>query len=319
MNEKKYYLGVDIGGTAVKIGLVEDNGTVLCQETYPDNFDQYKTQVLDTVVRSTELFLDEHKISTKDLMGIGISATGLIDEKSGVVIGAGDHIPNWNGSCIKERMTQRFQIPVTVINDANCAALGEFFIGAAKDVANVIVVTVGTGIGGGIIVNSQLLMGAQGLSGEIGNIVIHCDTKNGEQRFGYYEKYAATTALVGMVTEGIQTGFIKGMDDMKVNGKTIFEELGKKNAELEEVVDQWMDYVAAGLIGLVHIFNPDLILIGGGVSAQKELFVDRVKEKVLAEVFPAYRDKLRIEPAALGNNAGMVGAVYYCMEQMGTK
>lgn len=314
MNETKCYLGVDIGGMAIKIGIVEEDGTIRCQEVYPDNFDQYKTPILETALKSTELFLKDHNIPVKALHGIGVSATGLIDEKKGMVIGAGDHLPNWNGSHIKERMEEQFRLPVTVVNDANCAALGELFAGAAKGEENVIVVTVGTGIGGGIIVNSKLLMGAQGLSGEIGNMMLRCEKNMTSDSAGSYEKYAATTALVNMVKEGIRRGSITGLNEEEVNGKLIFDSISSGNSEVQRVADEWMNNVAAGMASLVYIFNPDVILIGGGVSAQKELFVEPVRRKVLSFVDPAYREHLRIEPAALGNDAGMVGAVYYCMQ-----
>ena len=314
----KNYLGIDIGGTAVKIGLVDEQGTVLHEGTYPDHFDQYETPILDTVLKSTDLFLEHYAVSVKDLCGIGVSATGLIDSEKGMVIGAVDHIRNWNGSRIKERMQERYQLPVTVLNDANCAALGEFFIGAAKGASDVIVVTVGTGIGGGILVNSRLLMGARGLSGEIGNMIMNYAGADGEnaQQTGYYEQCASTTALICMVRDGIRSGKIKGMDETKIDGKIIFDTIKLGNQELQEITDQWTGYVAAGLVSLIHIFNPELILIGGGVSAQKELFINKLREKVLGTVMPAYRENLRIEAAALKNNAGLVGAVYYCMSQI---
>lgn len=316
MNKTKYYLGVDIGGTAVKIGLVEENGNVICESIYPDDFDQYTTPILETVIKSMELFLVEHKVEAKDLSGIGVSATGQIDEQRGMVIGAVDHIQNWNGSQIKAKIQERYQLPVTVVNDANCAALGEFYVGAARGVPNVIVVTVGTGIGGGIIVNSQLLMGAQGLSGEIGNMILNNEGSKSGNPAIFYEEYASTTALVRKVRESILKGEIEGLDEAGLNGRIIFEHLKNGNFKLQEIVEEWIGNVASGLVSLIHIFNPDLILLGGGISAQKELFVDKVKEKVRSQVMPAYRDRLRMEPAALGNQAGLVGAVYYCMNHL---
>lgn len=318
MNKAKYYLGVDIGGTAVKIGLVEKNGNVICETTYPDDFDQYMTPILETVLKSMDLFLKEKEVEAKDLYGVGVSATGQIDERKGMVIGAVDHIRNWNGSQIKARIQERYQLPVTVINDANCAALGEFYVGAARGVPNVIVVTIGTGIGGGIIVNSQLLMGAQGLSGEIGSMILNYDYEGAKagNPANCYEEYAATTALVRMVRDSILKGEIKGLDEAGLNGRVIFENVKNGNIKLQEIVDKWICNVAAGLVSLVYIFNPDLILLGGGVSAQKELFVNKVREKVLSQVMPAYRDKLRLEAATLGNQAGLVGAVYYCMNHL---
>lgn len=315
MDHVKQYLGVDIGGTAVKIGLVNEAGTVISEGIYPDNFDGYETPILDTVLKSTDSFLEEYAAAPESLCGIGVSATGLIDSEKGVVIGGVDHIRNWNGSRIRERMQERYALPVSVLNDANCAALGEFFTGAARGAANVIAVTVGTGIGGGILVNSRLLMGERGLSGEIGNMIMHISGRDQKQDFHYYEQYASTTALVRMVREDILCGKIKGMDETQINGMAIFDTLKKGNEELRAVTDRWTGYVAAGLVSLIHIFNPELILIGGGVSAQKELFIDPLRQQVMAAVMPAYRENLRMEAAALKNNAGLVGAVYYCMQE----
>lgn len=310
------YIGIDIGGTAVKLGIVDDKGSVLLSDSYSVSFDQYETPILETVIASLEIFLNTNKVSLKEIIGIGVSATGQVDIIQGTIAGTAGHIKNWQGSKIKETLESKYHIPVTVINDANCAALAEKWIGGAKDKSNAIVITIGTGIGGGIIINSEILTGANGFAGELGHFSISCQGKPCTcGNIGCYEQYASTTALVRMVNDAISSRIIDGtiFKDAVINGKSIFEQLPYKSSGLQKVVEEWLDYVTAGLVSLVHIFNPQLILLGGGISAQEKLFVEPVRRKVIEHVMPAFAQNLEIRTAQLGNNAGMVGAVYYHM------
>lgn len=308
------YLGIDIGGTAVKIGIVDDQGNVTCFNDYEVAFDGYKTPILETVLKSTDIFIEDYGIDIGDIAGIGISATGQIDTAKGVVAGVCGNIINWQGAELKKSFEEKYNKNVTVVNDANCAAIGEQWIGGAKGYDNAIIITVGTGIGGGIIVNSQILLGSIGIAGEIGHFTIR---KEGRRctcgNVGCYEQYASMTALVRQVTEMMEKENIT--DIPKVNGKVIFDKVRLGDERFIQCVDAWMDDIAAGLVGLVHIFNPDIIVIGGGVSVQKELFIDKVREKVLSGVMPRFGENLKVEAAALGNYAGLIGAVRYYMQK----
>lgn len=312
------YLAVDIGGTAVKIGLVDGEGSFLLTSEYPVDFDGYETPVLDTVIRSCGLFLEEKGIDCSGLRAIGVSATGSINTVEGTVDGSAGHIKNWKGSKIRERMEARFHVPVYVLNDANAAALGEVWLGAARGKRNVVAVTIGTGVGGGIIVNSELLLGASGFAGEIGHITIQyggreCPCGN----VGCLEEYASMTALVKRVRQEFAAGRLQGLPEGEVNGRLIFREMEKGNQEIIRIAEDWMGYIAAGIRGFVHIFNPEMVIIGGGVSSQKELFIDKVREKVLERIHPEFAGGLEIAAAQLANRAGMAGAVYYCKQRLG--
>lgn len=316
--QKANYLAVDIGGTAVKIGLVDGEGNFLHTSEYRVDFDGYETPILDTVIKSCEIFLEEFDQDQVPLLAIGVSATGSINTVKGTVDGSAGHVKNWKGSRIKERMEARFPVPVYVLNDANAAALGEVWLGAAKGKRNVVAVTIGTGVGGGIIVNSELLLGASGFAGEIGHITLcyggrDCPCGN----TGCLEEYASMTALVGEVRREIETGGLQAFSEGEVNGRKIFEELKKGNPKLQRIADQWIDYIAAGITGYVHIFNPETVIIGGGVSSQQELFIDKVRERALARMHPEFIPDLEIVAAKLANNAGMAGAVYYCKQRLG--
>ena len=301
----KTYLGVDIGGTAVKLGLVDDTGRVLRRAERSVSFDGYKTPILDTVQTAIRDFLGSHDVPK--LEGIGVSATGQIDSRRGVVAGTCGNFPGWIGVDIKGTLECAFGLPVTVANDANCMLLGEVWAGAARGYTDVVGVTLGTGVGGGILTGGRLLEGARGLGGELGHFRLHaldgvactCGA------IGCYERYAATTALV----RGAQR---MGLD--APDGRTIFEAAAAGDARTQAVLNHWINEIAQGLAGLVHIFNPQLILIGGGVSAQQALLIDPLAEKVRASVMPAFAEGLEVKAAALQNDAGLVGAVYYFRE-----
>ena len=210
---------------------------------------------------------------------------------------------------IKGTLEREFCLPVTVANDANCMLLGEVWAGAAKGYTDVIGVTLGTGVGGGILTGGRLLEGARGLGGELGHYRTHaldgvpctCGAT------GCWERYAATTALVRAAKE---------KDTAWTDGRAIFAAAEAGNPEVLALLDAWTDEIAQGLAGMVHIFNPQLILIGGGVSAQQKLLIAPIAAKVKASVMPAFAEGLEIRAAQLHNDAGMVGAVYYFRQTM---
>lgn len=294
------FLSIDIGGTSAKTGILNEHGQILSKSSYSVCFDNYRTPILETILNETDQFLSGHSLTPSALSGIGISATGQIDTHTGTVIGSAGHIDNWIGSPLKERFHEKYHLPVSVINDANSAAIAEQWVGAAKGYKNAVIITIGTGIGGGIIVNSSILEGRIGIAGELGHFSID---KNGIPctcgNRGCFERYASTTALIQMVKEKYGC----------LNGREIFQKLKEGDPVIKDIVDIWISNISAGLVSLVHIFNPEIILLGGGVSAQKELFIDKVRKKVLEQVMPRFADKLIIDAAALSNDAGMIGAI----------
>ena len=199
----KHYLGIDIGGTAVKLGIVDETGRVLLKGEESVSFDGYRTPILTTVLKAAQTFLAAQSVPAKSLAGIGVSATGQIDSRKGVVAGTCGNLPNYIGAPIKAELEKTFGLPVTVANDANCMTLGEVWVGGAQGYTDVIGVTLGTGVGGGILTGGRLLEGARGLGGELGHYRTHAldgvDCTCGAK--GCWERYAATTALVRAAQE----------------------------------------------------------------------------------------------------------------------
>ena len=298
-------LSVDIGGTAVKLGLVDRAGVIHARHEASVCFDQYATPLLTTVLRACRAFLEREQA---DVEGVGVSATGQIDEHTGVVIGTNGKFPNYEGAPIRQELERLLGVPVHVLNDANAAVLGECFAGAGRGLRHVLMLTLGTGVGGGMVLNGQLYSGARGIAGELGHFTLYQDgvpCPCGKR--GCLESYAATTALLRLAQEA--TG------EQGLTGRAIFERVAAGDAALTAVLNRWLDDVAAGITGLVHVFNPEAVLIGGGVSAQETLLLQPLRERVLAGVMPRFAEGLQIRRAALGNDAGLIGAAKFFMDR----
>ena len=304
-------LSIDIGGTAVKMGLVDHEGAIHARHEASVCFDHYQTPILTTVIREAQAFLAREDAQIE---GIGVSATGQVDDRAGVVIGTNGKIPHYEGAQIKRDMEAAFGVPVFALNDANAAALGECFAGRAKGVQNVLMVTLGTGVGGGIVLGGKIFGGTRGIAGELGHFTLYQDGPRcpcGKR--GCFESYAATTALVRRAKEAT------GEADM--NGRIVFSRAADGDQAMLAVLSAWIDDIAAGISGLVHIFNPQMVLIGGGVSAQEALLIAPLRERVLRSVMPRFAECLQLEAATLGNDAGMIGAARFyldCVRQEGT-
>ena len=288
-------LAIDIGGTSAKLALVDRAGSIGPRYTADTAFDGYHTPMLDTVVRAAQAFLKREGAAIE---GVGISATGQIDAETGVVIGTNGMIPNYEGSNLKAAMERAFGVPAWALNDANAAALGECFVGRARGLRHVVMATYGTGVGGGIVIDGRIYGGTRGIAGEIGLFPMGGS---------FYEGRASASALVRAAERAAgETG---------LNGQIIFDRLAEGDGVMRRVVDAWLDDVAAGLIGLTHIFNPQMIVVGGGVSAREAAFVRPLRMRVLSGVKPRFAEGLRIEAAALGNDAGLVGAARYFLDR----
>lgn len=297
-------LAIDIGGTAVKMGLVDEQGTIHARHEASVCYDGYRTPILTTVIREAKAFLQREQAQAE---GIGVSATGQVDDTAGAVIGTNGKIPGYEGTQIKREMEAAFGVPAYALNDANAAALGECFAGRAKGFRHVLMVTLGTGVGGGIVLGGRIFGGARGIAGELGHFTLYQDGVScpcGKR--GCFESYAATTALVRRAIEA--TG------EPELNGRIIFSRAAAGDKIMCGVLSRWIDDIAAGISGLVHIFNPEIVLIGGGVSAQEELLIAPLRRRVLESVMPRFGEGLLIERATLGNDAGLIGAARFYMD-----
>lgn len=296
-------VGIDIGGTMIKYGLISLDGKISAEGEIPTEAEKGIENLLKKISGIIEVYPKE------ELLGIAVSGTGQIDGNIGKVIGGNDIIPGWIGTDLVEMLEKKFSLPAVLENDVNCAALGEKWLGAGKEKKDFICITIGTGIGGGIVMNDDILRGDTCVAGEFGHIQI---VKNGLEcmcgKKGCYERYASATALVKMVKE--KTG-------LKLNGKEIFERERAGESLFKEIVEEWIDYLTDGLSTITYIFNPSLIVIGGGVTKQGDYLCERINKSLATKIGVNYKKNLSIRFAELGNNAGMLGAVYLLLKKIG--
>ena len=306
MDNEKQYLGIDIGGTFIKIGAVSASGEVSMRKEVPIDRSGKET-VMETLMRGIDEFLTDNGLNSSSFGGIGVSSAGCIDTVNGCIAENGGNVPDWSFTKVTGPLSERYGLPASIANDGNCVALAEAWTGAAKGKRNVVCVVIGTGIGGGIISHGRLIEGTHGFGGEIGHFPTHADLlmSGGDKWSSHYETFASTAALV---RRAAAAG--KDWED----GRQIFNAAAAGDNDALEILDGWTDEIAAGITGLVHIFDPEVVLIGGGVSAQEELLVKPVRDKVHGTVTPDMAG-VEIKAAALGNSAGMAGAVKYLLDR----
>jgi len=284
-------LAIDIGGTMIKYGLVSSDGKILSTDKIKTESNKGLNNILNKIDNIFKRYKENNPV------GVAVSGTGQINGIIGKVIGGNPIIPNWIGANLVKILEEKYNLPAVLENDVNCVAFGEKWIGAGKDLSNFICLTIGTGIGGGIILNNQLFRGENFVAGEFGHILI----KKGE-----FEQFASTTALIRLVKE--RTG-------KTLNGKEIFDLEKKEIVEYQEVISEWIENLTDGLSSIVYCFNPANIILGGGVIEQGEPLINRIKNSLFKKIGPQFKEKLNIIQAKLGNNAGMIGASYLLLEK----
>ena len=285
-------LAIDIGGTMIKYGLVSSDGKILSTNKIKTEASKGLNNILNKIDNIFKGYKENNPV------GIAVSGTGQINGMIGKVIGGNPIIPNWIGTNLVKILEEKYNLPAVLENDVNCVALGEKWIGAGKDLSNFICLTIGTGIGGGIILNNQLFRGENFVAGEFGHTLI----KKGE-----FEQFASTTALIRLVKE--KTGKI-------LNGKEIFDLEKKEIVEYQEVISEWIENLTDGLSSIVYCFNPANMILGGGVIGQGEALINRIKNSLFKKIGLQFKEKLNIIQAKLGNNAGMIGASYLLLEKI---
>ena len=307
-----YTIGVDIGGMSVKTGLVDDNGKIIAQNRVKTNNTPLK--VIDDIVSQIISLLSEQGLTIKDLRGVGIGCPGAVTSETGVV----EFLPNlgWENIALSDLIRERLDVQVKISNDANVAALGEAIYGAAKDYDDCIMFTLGTGVGGGVILNKKLYEGGKSRGTELGHITLFLD---GEPctcgRRGCIECYTSATALIKQTKlemnkdkDSLMWEFVGG-DIQKVDGRTAFECAKKGDKAALTVQNNYVYYLGESILNMLNIFRPDAFILGGGVSAQGKYLTDLLTE--YCEKFEyGYKKapKTEIITATLGNDAGIIGA-----------
>jgi glucokinase-like ROK family protein len=314
---RKYYVGIDLGGTFIKGGIVDDLGNVLVQDKAPTQSDKGGETVAQNIATLVSALLKKANLTTADVVGIGMGAPGMIESSTGVVIFSNNL--NWWEFPLASMVAKKTNLPVKMANDANVAALGEVKFGAAKKYNSAIMITLGTGVGGGIVVDGKLIEGNRSAGAELGHSVIVVD---GEQctcgRKGCLEAYASATALIRETKRAMTANPNSKMWEVgsldAVNGKTAFDYYNADESA-KAVVDSYVKHLACGLTNFANIFRPEAIILGGGVCAQGENLLKPVQKLLDKELFAGEKGpQVPIVIAELENSAGLLGAAALLME-----
>ncbi len=307
----KYIYGLDLGGTTVKMGLFDGEGNILEKWEIPTRTEDKGVNILPDIAASIADKNKEKDIAIEDVMGIGIGVPGPITEDGRVLkcVNLG-----WGIFSVADELRRLTGVEkICVGNDANVAALGEQWRGGGRGFDNIVMVTLGTGVGGGIILNGKILTGSNGAAGEIGHLKVNLkETLTcGCGKKGCLEQYSSATGITRISAEKLeesdQPSELRGYDH-PITGIELFKAYENGDALSKEIVEVYTDYLALGLSHIATVVDPQAFVLGGGVSKSGHLFIDMLKEKYDQDVMPALRNK-EFRLAKLGNDAGMYGAV----------
>jgi glucokinase len=315
----EFIVGLDVGGTNIVAGCMPDDGSLqIAVRSEPTRADQGADAVVDRIVLLAETVMAETMAATgakrADFAGVGIGSPGPLNRETGVVL----MTPNlgWRDFPLRQRVSERLKLPATLDNDANCATLGEWWRGAARGARNVVGVTIGTGIGGGLILNGELYHGASDVAGEIGHTTIdstgrRCKCGN----YGCLEAYASGPAIAERAREMLQdySGSsmveLAGGDPVNISAQTVYDAATRGDPIAREVVRDTARLMGAGIANLLNIFNPDVVVVMGGVTHAGNTLMDPLRAEVRRRAFPPAVSACRIVLGELTGTAGVVGAV----------
>ena len=315
-----YRIGVDLGGTNIAVGIVNEKFEIVAQGSVPTGADREGVAIVDDMAALCKKLIADHGLTEADIASLGIASPGIVDDESGFVIYANNlHFVNFP---ILPLLRERLAIKeMHIENDANAAAWGEAVAGAAKGSKSSVMITLGTGVGGGIVDGGKVFKGFNSAAGELGHIVIQVDGRPCScGRKGCWEAYSSATGLINMTKERLaeckEQNRATVMTEIaaqkgKVNGRTAFDGMRAGDAAATEVVNEYVKYLASGIASMINIFQPEVLSIGGGISGEGQFLLDLVTPIVTNEMYGGdFIKPTKIVIAELGNDAGIVGAAF---------
>ena len=309
---KKYRVGVDVGGTNVKVALVDKTGSIVYTDTVPTRAEMGYEYTISNIIKAISDVIKESKVTKDAVEGIGFGFPGQIDCDNGIVRLA-PNIPGWVDIPIADIVSKEFGVPVKVDNDVRCAALAELNYGAGKGTTNMICITVGTGIGSGLIVNGKLVRGASNAAGELGHIKLQMEGGPlcgcGDQ--GCLEAFASGPAIVAMAEEYIKGGKSTKYRELAKNEITpyyVCEAAKQGDVVAKKIFEIIGTYIGTGLASVVNLLNPEKIVIGGGVADAGDFLFNPIKDALKKRTMPIQGAAVQVVHAELGNTAGVIGA-----------
>lgn len=313
-----YKLGIDLGGTNIVAGVVDKKYKIVAKASCKTAVPRPESEICDSMAEVAKKAVEKAKLTMDDIESVGIGVPGAVNPKTGVIeYSANLFFHNWE---VVEMMEERLGKKVHIENDANAAALGEYLAGSAKGARNAVAITLGTGVGGGIIIDGKIYSGSNFAGAELGHMVI---VKDGKEcacgRRGCWETYASATGLINLtkqkiLSEKLEFSYMLKLCDgdiNKVNGRTAFDAMRDGDPTAKSVVEEYISYLSCGLVNIINIFQPDVLCIGGGISNEGENLLGPVRSYVEHERYTKHNDKQTVIcKCTLGNDAGIIGAAY---------
>ena len=308
-----YYIGVDLGGMSIKAGVVNDKGEILHSEKVSTGRERYYTHILKDMADLCKKVVAEAGLVIADIESIGVGSPGIPDKKAGILISSNNL--GFTNVPIKEELQKYFDLPVYLDNDANAAALAECVAGASHDVDHSVLITLGTGIGGGVIIDNKIYSGFNDAGSELGHMcIVHEGIQCSCGRNGCFEKYASASALISQTREAVINNPKSKMNESiggdldKVDARTAFDaqKLGDETAD--KVIKKYIEYLADGVMNIVNMLFPEVIVIGGGVGNEGENLFKPLRKAMKKREYTHDVPATKIKGAEMGNKAGIVGA-----------
>jgi len=315
-------LAVDIGGTKIMTALFSADDKMLAKDVCPTMADEGVRPVIERLCSAIDSLLDENSLKASQLGGIGIACAGGIDSGRGVVVTPSPNMPGWADIPLADIIQEKYKISTFVVNDASAAALGEHRSGVGRGVNSLVLFTLGTGIGGGIIANGELYLGAVGAAAEIGHMTIDDNgPKCGCGNTGCLEMLASGRAVERDAVERISRGGKSSLTEMagrkteNITAEMVGEAAQNGDPLALDVLNRAAYYLGIGMVNMVNIFSPEVIVLGGGMAELGDLFIGPGKKMVAERAFPISSRIVRIVTAQLGNEAGVCGAAAFALDK----
>ena len=322
------YIGLDLGGTNLKAGLVDEAGNILRQTNVPSDAQGGPAAMVEVMAATSQTLLKEQGLTLADIQGIGLGAPGMIDHANGIVLAA-PNLPGVRDTPIAGMLSDRFDgRPVALENDANAAAFGEYWAGAGRgrEIQHMVLLTLGTGVGSGVIIEGKLLHGAFGIASEGGHMIVEPGGRLcGCGQHGCIEAYSSATNTALRARERVEAdqrpSTLHAVLDQagEITSRDVFEAAAQGDPIASEIVDETAYYLAIACITLTRLLDPQRIVLGGGMIAAGEQLFGPVREHFKQQRWHLIEDRVQIVPAQLGNDAGLIGAAAVACQKFGNR
>ena len=308
----EYTAGIDLGGTYTKFAILDEKEKIISKDSWKTGKVKTPDKIVETITTNFNENIKKSKLKKTSIKGVGLGCPGPLNSKTGIVECA-PNFDNWKDVPLKEMLSSALSLPVKLYNDANAAAYGEYFKGTGKDSTNFILFTLGTGVGGGIIINKKLYTGSHDVAGELGHITIVPDGPLcGCGNRGCLEALTSATAIVRYaneaISQGAQTSLKKASEKNTLTSKSIFEAAKDGDAFARGILSETGRYLGIAAATIINSLNPDVIAFSGGLSAAGSFLFDPLKNEAKKRSFKNSFERVKILPSELGNDAGVIGA-----------